>query len=134
MNFDPTLLEAIVAAVLTLIGAGAGVGVTRRRGGDDGRTPEVERQTELVAKVAELSASVERLETVELGRIDERVSQQGRAHQRLAADFDAVADALDVIVTHIGDELPEQARRSVGVKLQQRQRHEVTGRRRAAKD
>jgi hypothetical protein len=54
-----------------------------------------------------------------------------RAHQRLAGDFDVVADALDIIVTHIGDQLSEQARRSVGTKLQQRD--EVTGRRRRPK-
>ena len=140
MNLDPTLLEALVAAVLTLLGVGAGVGVRRRgaAGGDDGGVEsaaavELARvQAELAGKVGELSARVERVEG-ELGRIDARAGKQERAHARLGADFDAVADALDVLVTHIGGELPEQARRSVRDKLERRQRHEVTNRRPAAR-
>jgi hypothetical protein len=45
----------------------------------------------------------------------------------------AVSDALEIIVTHIADELPEQAKRSVGAKLQRLQRHDVSGVHRSAK-
>lgn len=129
MNLDPTMLEALVTAVLTLLGVRAGYGVGRRRAGGEGEeSVESPAAVELAAKVGELSARVDRV-VGEIERLEEQARQQGRAHARLGADFDAVADALDVLVTHIGGQLPEQARRSVGDKLERRQRHEVTDRR-----
>ena len=140
MNFDPTLLEALVAALMTLLGAGAGLGVrrharSRNAAADDGPqpTPLAQQQAELAAKLAEVAARLDRLVDVDLPRIEEQARQQRRAHARLGADFDAVADALDVLVTHIAAGLPEQAQRSVADKLQRRQRHEITGVRAAAR-
>ena len=135
MNLDPTMHEALVTAVLTLLGVRAGYGVGRRSAGGEGEGEESvgsPAAVELAAKVGELSARVDRM-VGEIERIEEQARQQGRAHARLGADFDAVADALDVLVTHIGGQLPEQARRSVGDKLERRQRHEITDRRPAAR-
>lgn len=136
MNFDPTLLEALVATLLTLLGAGAGagLGVRRRRGEEDGEhslTSQLatltRQQTETAAKIAEVVTTLDRIITTDLERIEERAQKHWRAHLRLAGDLDSVSDALDIVVTHIGQHLPEQARRSVNSKLQRRQRHEIGG-------
>jgi hypothetical protein len=135
-------MEALVAALLTMIGAGAGFGVRRSR--HEPNTPEpstltsqlttlTQQQAETTAKIAEVVTTLDRIVTADLGRIEDRVQRHRRAHQRLAADVDAVSDALDIIVTHIGDQLPDQAKRSVSAKLQRQQRHDVTGVRSAAK-
>src|SRR5690606_17145214 len=129
MNLDPTMLEALATAVLTLLGVRAGYGVAPRSAGGEGEgSAESRAAGGPGAMVGEWSVRVDRA-VGEMERLEEQARQQGRAHARLGADFDAVADALDVLVTHIGGQLPEQARRSVGDKLERRQRHEVTDRR-----
>jgi hypothetical protein len=136
MNFDPTLLETLVATLLTLLGAGAGagLGVRRRRGDEEAEhslTSQLatltRQQTETTAKIAEVVTRLDRIVSSDLERIEERAQKHWRAHQRLAGDLDSVSDAVDIMVTHIGERLPELARRSIDSKLQRRQRHEITG-------
>ncbi|WP_052556830.1 hypothetical protein [Enhygromyxa salina] len=90
-------------------------------------TTLTQQQAETTAKIAEVVITLDRIVTADLQRFDDRVQRHRRALQRLAADVDAVSDALEIIVTHISDAVPEQAKRSVSAKLQRLQRHEVAG-------
>ena len=135
-NFDPTLIEALIGALLTLIGAGAGFGVSRTRADGSPAEPSpllrqlaelADKQSETTQKVTELIAGLDALVREDLRRIEDQAKRRGRAQRRVTADLDAVSDALDIIVSHIGEQLPEQARVSINAKLERRQRDDITG-------
>ncbi len=78
------------------------------------------KQAQTTTDLAGIVTTLDRFVSVDLERLD-------RAHRRLEADVDNIGDAVDMIVSHLGEQLPPGARESVQGKLMRRHRHEVTG-------
>ena len=87
----------------------------------------VERQSLTVERLTDTLEELEHPGHAELAHLRGEVKTLRRAQRRVAGDLDAVSDALDILITHVGDQLPKQARLSILAKLQRRQRDEVTG-------
>jgi len=132
-QFDPTAIEALITAVLTLLGLGVGTGIRRgrRTATAEHATAQLstltqqlgtlaEQQTATTTKLTEIVTKLDNFVEKDLARVE-------RQQRKLAGDVDAIGDAVDVLVTHVGEQLPDGARASITGKLQRRQQHEVTG-------
>lgn len=131
--FDPTLIEALVTAALTLLGVGAGAGIRRGRSDASSEhatsqlealgqqlTTFAERQSDNTTKLTQIVTTLDTLVIKQLEHLD-------RSGRKLAGDVDGIGDAVEILVTHLGDDLPATARQSIASKLHRKRRHEVTG-------